>query len=119
MDDAQLQTIWQQRQMPAPAVPLAHSMTRLVKHRLARHVRRIGQLADIWDAVIPDGLREHTALSSYARGVLRVAVDSAAHRYQLRMLLDGGLRREIQARFSGALNTIRLIPGQFDAVEMP
>ncbi|MFW6133039.1 MAG: DciA family protein [Planctomycetota bacterium] len=119
MDDAQLHTVWQQRQMPEPAVPLGRSLTTLMKYDLARRVRRIGQLADIWDDVIPAGLREHTALDGFSRGVLRVAVDSAAHRYQLRMLLDGGLRREIQARFGGALDKIRLIPGQFEALELP
>jgi hypothetical protein len=40
-----------------------------------------------------------------------VTVDSSSHLFMLRTLLDGGLKREIQSRFSGALNRIKLLPG--------
>ena len=52
------------------------------------------------------------------RGSLTVLVDSAAHRFQLQMLLNGGLRAEIQRRFSGAITAIRLVPGRFFAIDL-
>lgn len=118
MDDAQLRTIWQQRQLREPAVPLARPLTVLMKRDLARRVRNFGQLAEIWDEVVPQPVRDHTAIEGFSRGVLRVLVDSAAHRFQLRMMLDGGLQRQIQSRFSGALNKIKLVPGHFDSIEL-
>ena len=117
MDDAQLRTVWQQRQFNDRATHLGHVLTMLIKHGLAKRVRQLGSLAAIWDEVIPEEITEHTALESFGRGALTVLVDSAAHRFQLQTLLDGGLKREIQARFSGPLNKIRLIPGRFSAVD--
>ena len=118
MDDAKLRTVWQQRQFDDRYVPLAQPLTFLMKHVLAKRLRQLGSLAKIWDDVLPRSVRDHTALESFNRGVLTVLVDSAAHRYQLQMLLSGGLMREIRARFSGALNKIRLVPGQFFAVDL-
>ncbi len=119
MDDAQLQTVWQQRQFADRVVPLSQPLTMLMEHTLARRVRQLGKLAGVWDEVIPAEVRDHTALESLIRGVLTVRVDSAAHRFQLRSLLDGGLMREIRSRFGGTLNRIRLLPGQFDAIDVP
>ncbi len=118
MDDAQLRTIWQQRQFNDRCAPLGQPLAMLMKHVLAKRVRQLGGLAKIWDEVLPRSIRDHTALENFSRGVLTVLVDSAAHRYQLQMLLTGGVEREIRARFSGALNKIRLIPGQFYAVDL-
>jgi len=117
MDDAQLRTIWQQRQFRPAGVHLGQTVSLFVKHNLARRVRQLGKLAEIWDEVVPERIREHTALESFNRGVLTVLVDSAAHRFQLQTLLAGGLKREIQARFSFALDRIKLKPGQFSALE--
>ena len=118
MDDAQLQTVWQQRQLKDRVSLLAEPLAKLMKHRLAKRVRQLSQLAAAWDEVIPAQIAEHTALESFNRGVLTVMVDSASHRFQLEMLLAGGLKKEIQTRFSGALNKVRLVPGQFYAVDL-
>ncbi len=95
-------------------------MQQLVEHQLVRRVKQIGQLSAIWDECIPDFIREHTAIVRLHRGVLTVAVDSAAHRYQLQMLLQEGLIQAIRERFrTGPLNSIKLVPGPFDALEFP
>lgn len=118
MDDAQLRTVWQQRRLGDRAVPLSQPLTMLMKHTLAKRVRQLSRLAAIWDEVLPDPIRRHTALESFHRGVLTVIVDSSAHRFQLQTLLAGGLEREIRARFPGALSKVRLVPGQFLAVDL-
>jgi predicted nucleic acid-binding Zn ribbon protein len=118
MDDAQLQTVWQNRQFGPHFEHLSHPLAVFMKDTLARRVRRLSRLAAIWDEVIPDSIAGHTALESFHRGVLTVMVDSAAHRYRLQTLLTGGLMREIQARFPGSLDKIRLVPGQFCAVDV-
>ena len=118
MDDAQLRTVWQQRQYRGRAMHLSEPLNSFMKHTLAKRVRRLRELAGIWDEVIPEFLRDHTALEGLHRGVLTVMVDSSGHRFHLQNLLAGGLKREIQARYSGPLNKIRVIPGQFYAVDL-
>ena len=98
---------------------LAGTLRHLVRRRLARRVKTIGKLSQAWDESVPETIREHTALISFNRGTLTVAVDSAAHRYQLEVLLRGGLLRAIRERFKGPLNRVRIVPGKFDALEMP
>ena len=53
MDDAQLQTVWQQRQFNDRICPLSQPLHRLMKYTLAKRVRRLQDLAVIWDDVIP------------------------------------------------------------------
>jgi len=118
MDDAQLRTVWQQRQFRDRATHVGEPLAVLMKHTLANRVRQLARLAEVWDEVIPDPIREHTALEGFRRGILTVIVDSAPHRFQLKTLLSAGLLKELRARFSGALNRIRLVPGQFSSVDL-
>jgi predicted nucleic acid-binding Zn ribbon protein len=118
MDDAQLRTVWQQRQFNDRVANLGQPLAVLMKHTLARRFRQLSRLAAIWDELIPESIRDHTALDSFSGGVLTVVVDSAPHRFQLQTLLRGGLLRAIQANFSGAINKVRLVPGQFAAVDL-
>jgi hypothetical protein len=120
MEDAQLRTVWQQRQIDDHIAHVSQPLAILTKHVLAKRFRQLRDLAAIWDELIPEPIAEHTALESFShsRGVLTVVVDSAAHRFQLRTLLDGGILREIQARFGGSLNKVRLVPGQFYSVDL-
>lgn len=118
MDDAQLRTIWQQRQEPRGASPVGESLAVLMKHTLGKRVKQVSALAAIWDEVVPEEIREHTALEGFAQGVLTVVVDSSPHRYQLQMLLSGGMLAEIRRRYHGPLNKVRLVPGQFYAIDL-
>jgi len=118
MDDRQLQTVWQQRQFNDRTSHLSRPLTMFMKYNLAKRVRQLSQLAGIWDEVVPEEIAEHTALEGLRGGVLAVLVDSAAHRFQLQTLLAGGLMREIRRRYDGALSKIRLVPGQFYAVDV-
>jgi len=118
MDDSQLRTIWQHRQIDDRTAHLSGPLAILMNRTLAKKVRQLGQLAKIWDEVIPDKIRDHTALDSLHKGVLTVMVDSAAHRFLLQTLLGNGLLKEIRARFSGAIDRIKLTPGQFYSVDL-
>jgi len=118
MDDAVLQTVWQQRQRPDHIIPLAQPLGLLMNKTLAKRVRQLGALATVWDEVIPASIREHTALESFHNGTLTVMVDSASHRFKLRTLLSGGILREIQARCPQAINKVRYVLGQFYSVDI-
>ena len=117
MNDAQLQTIWQQRQV-SHHTHLGEPLAILMKHTLEKRVKQVSRLAEIWDKTVPEEIAQHTALESFCRGVLTVMVDSAAHRFQLQTLLDGGLLKIIQRQFSSAIRKVRLIPGQFYSVDV-
>ncbi len=120
MDEYQMRNVWLNRRPRDRVIPLSQPLTQLMKTRLARRVRQIGQLAMAWDECIPDFIREHTALVGFSRGTLTVAVDSSPHRYQLQNLLQSGLLEAIRERFrAGALNRVKLVPGQFEALEFP
>ena len=118
MDDSQLRTLWLQKQPNDRISHLAAPMAILMKHKLGKKVRQLSKLAGVWDDVLPGTIRNHTALESFQRGVLTVLVDSSSHRYQLQTLLAAGLLKEIQTRFAGPLNKIRLVPGQFSSVDL-
>jgi hypothetical protein len=122
MEDAQLQTVWQQRQMHHRCDPLSRPLAMLMKYTLGKRVKQIGQVSRVWREMIPDELLSHTALESLHRGVLTVLVDTAAHRFQLETLLRGGMERQIRRRCTSPLRKIRLVPGQFyqlDAQQRP
>jgi predicted nucleic acid-binding Zn ribbon protein len=118
MDDAQLKTVWQQRQFAPLAPPLGVPLAQLMKRKLAKRVKQLNKLAEVWDEVLPQPIREHTALESFKDGVLTVIVDSAPHRFQLQTLLNAGLTSQIQELLPQALNKIRLIPGQFYSIDI-
>ncbi len=118
MDDSQLRTLWLQRQPRDRVSHLAQPVAVLMKHTLGKKVRQLSNLAVVWDDVLPASIREHTALDGLSRGVLTVLVDSSSHRYQLQTLLAAGLMKEIRNRFSGPLNKIRLVPGQFSSIDL-
>lgn len=118
MDDAQLRTVWEQRQPRLRAVPIAEPLGMFIKYKLEKRVRQLSKISAIWDNVIPAAIGHHTALESFVSGVLTVRVDSTTHRFHLQTLLRGGIEKEIRSRFSGTLRKIRTIPGQFYCVDM-
>jgi len=120
MDEAQLRQVWQNRQRRDRTSALSEPLGRLMTRRLGRRVRQVGQIVGVWDACIPQVIRDHAGVVGYARGTLTVAVDSAPHRYQLRMLLDGGLLEILRDRFvAGPINRVRLVPGTADVLLGP
>lgn len=119
MDESQLRHIWQNRQRFDRTAHLGDALEYLMKRQLAKRVKQVGQLAEVWDACIPEFIRARAALVSYTRGVVTVAVDSAPHRYQLQQLLSGGLLAAIRERFAGPINRIKVVPGSFEYLDMP
>ena len=113
MDDATLRTIWQNRQPNYQPQPVGPALAKFMRYTLSQRVKQLGRLAEVWQEVMPAEIAQHTALEKFHRGNLTVLVDSASHLFTLQTLLDGGLRAEIQRRFNGPLNRIRLVQGQF------
>ncbi|MFP4145509.1 MAG: DciA family protein [Phycisphaeraceae bacterium] len=89
------------------------------QREVARPHKQLAQIVEIWQRLVPEPLARHTRLESLSRGVLRVAVDSSAHLYELDQLLRSGLERQIVREHKGAaLRRIKLQVAPFggDAV---
>jgi hypothetical protein len=118
MDEATLRTVWQQRQKAPTWVSLSGPMNSLVGKTLAKRVKQLGAIAEVWDDIIPTDFHDHTALESLHRGTLTVRVDSASRRFQLQRLFNGGLLKDIQARCPQPIQKVRLVLGslgEYDA----
>ncbi len=82
------------------------------KREVERPHRQLGDLAELWNRLVPPHLLEHTRLESFSRAVLRVTVRSSAHLYELDRLLRQGLRKQLIEQHRGpALRRITLRPG--------
>ncbi|MFI5379455.1 MAG: DciA family protein [Tepidisphaerales bacterium] len=76
--------------------------------------KKFGRLADVWGALVPVLLQEHTALESFNRGTLTVLVDSSAHLYDLKQLLLAGLEKQfLSACKAQGLRKIALKSGRW------
>ena len=64
--------------------------------------KQLQRIVPVWRELVPDALERHTCLESFQRGVLRVAVDSSAHLYELDRLLREGLEKQLITSVKGA-----------------
>ena len=69
--------------------------------RVTRPFKQLESFVGVWQSLVPPALIEHTRLEGLSRGVLRVAVDSSAHLYELDMLLRQGLERRMIRQHKG------------------
>lgn len=69
--------------------------------QVTRPFKQLESFVDVWRSLVPAALLEHTRLEGLSRGVLRVAVDSSAHLYELDMLLRQGLERQMIRHHKG------------------
>jgi hypothetical protein len=74
----------------------------------ARTHRRIGELIEIWEQVIPPELAAHSRIVSLRGSVLHVAVDSAPALYEIDHVLRAGGTDDLRRRFRGTLVRVRL-----------
>jgi hypothetical protein len=55
----------------------------------------------LWTDLVPAELVAHSRLEGLSRGVLRVAVDSSSHLFELDRLLRGGLEQRLITSHKG------------------
>jgi len=95
-DDAELKRLARVKQSRvAPTPQLGPELISFFKQNVQKRQTRFAPIAEAWDRLIPDMLREHTALESFRQGTLTVLVDSASHRHDLRQLLLSGIERQL------------------------
>jgi len=68
---------------------------------------KMGQITDVWQHLVPISLQNHAHLISFSRGILSVALDSAAARAELEAHLRAGLLRQLQTESRGTIFRIK------------
>jgi Dna[CI] antecedent DciA-like protein len=82
------------------------------KREVQKPYEQLGELAGIWEELVPGELAAHTRLVGLTRGVLRVAVGSSGRLYELDRLLRSGVFDELVTRHKGkAIRRVELKVG--------
>lgn len=69
--------------------------------------KRLGELIELWQELLPADVASRTALSGVQRGVLQVRVDSAATAFEVDRLLRSGLEKELRSRYRGSFVRVK------------
>ncbi len=86
-----------------PAAKLGELATELLSGDSSRLPRRLGELTDLWRAVVPADCKGRSRVEVFSRGRLIVIVDSAATKYFLGRQLGGALLVSLNDRLGGAV----------------
>jgi len=65
------------------------------KKDIQKKQARFGNVATVWEQLIPSTLVDHTCLETFHAGTLKVLVDSSSHLYELKTVLLSGLEKQI------------------------
>ena len=84
------------------------------KRDIERPHKQLGDLGELWTALLPAEIVRRTRLEGLSRGILRVAVSSSATLYELDRLLREGAERELKRQHKGTLTKVRLRVGRID-----
>lgn len=95
-----LQTIRPSRSLPTRDLSLGF-LNEQFKHEVAKPYKQLGDLSEIWRALMPPHLVARTRLIGLSRGVLHIEADSSAAHYEIDQLLRGGAKRELITRHKG------------------
>ncbi len=76
---------------------------------LKREQKRIGNAADAWARLCPDGLRRRTVVLGVSRGVLRLGTTDSAARFELDRALRSGLQDELVRACRSTVRSVRVV----------
>jgi hypothetical protein len=74
---------------------LGEQAVELFNHDIKKKHQKFGRLSEVWVALIPPMICDHTSLASFARGTLTIHVDTSAHLYELKQMLLAGLEDQM------------------------
>jgi hypothetical protein len=97
-----------------PGALLGPEMVSFFKKSVEKRQTKMGHIAAVWGAIVPEMFAEHCALESYVRGTLTVICDSSSHLYELKQLLLAGLQQQLLlACRSAGLRKVNLKHGRW------
>jgi hypothetical protein len=71
--------------------------------------RKLGELIELWQNVIPPALVELTTINSFRGGILQVTAENSSAAYELDRTLRSGALAELRRQFSGSLTRVKVI----------
>lgn len=104
----QLIALRERRARPGPDLGIARTVAQTAGDA-GKMQRKLGRLAALWTELVPESLASRTRLAGLHRGVLQVAVDSAATSFELDRLLRGGVLLQLQRRHTGTLVRVKVV----------
>ena len=105
---ARLEDLRRRRARAAPERSAGDALAGTVRE-LRRLERRLGGVAEAWQAVCPPDLVARTAIRSLRKGLLTIAVEDASTRYELDRLLRAGAERELARAATTTVRRVRLV----------
>ena len=107
-----LKQLWESRQFRRRDSSLKSQLDRFMRREVYPRARKTVRLGRAWAALLPEELVEHSCLDGLRNGQLQVLVDSAAHLYELNLLVKQGLLGELRDMCpSVAISSIKLVRG--------
>jgi hypothetical protein len=104
-DNRSLQRVWRQRQRATAGGKLGTVLQQYVKKTLQPRWKKLAQVGQAWQEVLPEELVQHSCLEKLQAGQLVVKVDSAVHFYELQQLIQGDLLHQLRQGCSGVTIT--------------
>lgn len=109
-----LRDLGQRRGLPKPDLTLGFLAEEFARD-VAKPMRSLGDLAEIWKRQVPAALEPKTRLVGLSRGILDVEAADAATSYELDRVLREGLERELLVAHRGpALRRVRVTVRYFE-----
>lgn len=103
----ELATLRRYRQRRGRDLELASTIERLQAQLESAH-RKLGNVIDAWNRLVPDPIAAHSRITALRGGILQVSVDSAAISYELDRLLREGLLDGLRREYRGTLRRVRV-----------
>ena len=108
MDPArEIEKLREHRTRPERDTSIA-SLVRQTAESAARTHRRLGEIIELWEQVIPAELAAHTRITTLRGGMLYVDADSASDRFELDRVLREGAEQELRRRYGGTRVGVRV-----------
>ncbi|MCI0674605.1 MAG: DUF721 domain-containing protein [Phycisphaerales bacterium] len=102
----QLQDLLAARTRPSRNLSIAPVIAATADNASRTH-KKLGELIEIWETVVPEPLARHTSLTGLRRGVLQVTVDSSSSLFELDRQLRSGLTDQLRREFRGTLVRVK------------
>lgn len=77
----------------------------------SRTHKKLGEMIELWEQLVPAELASHTSLTGLHRGILHVVVDSSSAAFELDRLMRSGLADQLRERFRGTLVRVKTRTG--------
>ena len=85
----------QKRYKPRKGKLLGQFANDFFKKKISKRHKRLQQISEVWQELLPQEILEHSCIDDLSRGVLRITVDSHVHYAELDMLVRSGLADQI------------------------